>query len=85
MNMRGNALAAAGLAAALVAAVGCHHDRYGLAYKPKEEVVLPADEARFNNPPSAPYKKRPLKGGDEKALLNRDKMMGGGGAMQPGF
>lgn len=82
--MRGKALVAVGLAVA--AAVGCHHDKYGLAYKPKEEVVLPADEARFNNPPSAPYKKRPLKGGEEKALLARDKMVGGsGGPGQPGF
>jgi hypothetical protein len=84
--MRGKVLAAAGLAAAVTAAaVGCHHDRHGLAFTPKEEVVLPADEARFNNPPSAPYKKRPPKGGDDKALLNRDKMMGGSGPMQPGF
>ncbi len=85
--MRGKVLAAVGLAAAFAAAVGCHHDKYGLMYKPKEEVVLPTDEARFNNPPSAPYKKRPARGGDDKALLGRDKMMGGGGGSMggPGF
>jgi hypothetical protein len=84
--MRGKPLWA-GFAAALTAAlVGCHHDRFGLAYKPKEEAVLPADEPRFNNPPSAPYKKRLPKGGDEKTLMGRDKMMGGGGGpMSPGF
>lgn len=86
MNMRGKALAAAGLAAAVAAAVGCHHDKHGIAYTPKEEIVLPADEARFNNPPSAPYKKRPPKGGDDKALLTRDKIGAGGGMMGgPGF
>ena len=84
--MRGKALAAAGLAAAaMTAAVGCHHDRFKLAYTPKEEVVLPADEARFNNPPSAPYKKRPVKSADEKALLGREARPGGSGPMQPGF
>jgi hypothetical protein len=85
--MRGKLLAAFGLAAAIVAtAAGCHHDKYGLMYKPKEEVVLPTDEARFNNPPSAPYKKRPVRTGDDKALLGRDKMMGGsGGPGGPGF
>ena len=85
--MRGNALLA-GLAAAVAVGVagGCHHDKYGLAYKPKEECVLPSDEPRFNDPPSAPYKKRTPKGGDEKTLLGRDKMMGGGGnGFGPGF
>jgi hypothetical protein len=86
--MRGKLLAAFGLAAAVVAtAAGCHTDKYGLMYKPKEELILPADEPRFNNPPSAPYKKRPAKSGDEKALLGRDRMMGGGGGGPggPGF
>ncbi|HYH67270.1 MAG TPA: hypothetical protein VD866_21415 [Urbifossiella sp.] len=83
--MRGKLLAAFGLAAAVVAvATGCHHDKHGLMYTPKEEVVLPADEARFNNPPSAPYKRRPAKSGDDKALLGRDRMMGGGGGGGPG-
>ena len=85
--MRGKLLAALGLATAVVAvAAGCHHDKHGLMYTPKEEVILPSDEARFNNPPSAPYKKRPAKSGDEKALLGRDRMMGGGGGPGgPGF
>jgi hypothetical protein len=83
--MRGKALLAAGLAAAVAAAVGCHHDKYGLAYKVKEEAVLPADEPRFNNPPSAPYKKRPTQSSDEKTLLARDKMLNGSGPLNPGF
>ena len=85
--MRGKLLAALGLATAVVAAAaGCHTDKYGLMYKPKEEVILPSDEARFNNPPSAPYKRRPAKAGDDKALIGRDRMMGGGGGPGgPGF
>ena len=86
--MRGKLLAALGLAAAVVAvAAGCHHDKHGLMYKPKEEVVEPPDEGRFNNPPSAPYKRRPVKTGDDKALIGRDRMVrgGGGGPGGPGF
>ncbi|HEX4610777.1 MAG TPA: hypothetical protein VH092_21485 [Urbifossiella sp.] len=82
--MRGKALAAAGLAAAVMAVVGCHHDKYGLGFKPKEEIVLPPNEARFDNPPSAPYKKRPVKG-DEKTLIGRDKSPNGGGPLNPGY
>lgn len=85
--MRGKLLAAFGLATAVVAAAaGCHHDKHGLMFTPKEEVVEPPNEARFNNPPSAPYKKRPAKTGDDKALIGRDRMMGGGGGPGgPGF
>lgn len=83
--MRGKLLAALGLAAAIVAvAAGCHHDKHGLMFKPKEEVIEPPNEARFNNPPSAPYKKRPAKSGDDKALLGRSMGGPGGGMGGPG-
>ncbi|MFO0799484.1 MAG: hypothetical protein U0804_18600 [Gemmataceae bacterium] len=84
--MRGKLPAVLGLAVALVAAsAGCHHDKHGLMFKPKEEVVLPADEARFNNPPTAQYKKRPVKSADDKALLGRQMGGPGGGMGGPGF
>jgi hypothetical protein len=42
---------------AIAAAAGCHHDKYGLKTTRAEEMVLPPDEARFNNPPESEYKK----------------------------
>jgi len=80
--MRGKALFVAGLTAAVTVVLGCHHDRHGIAFKPKEECVLPANEARFNNPPSAEYRKPPPKAADPKALAGGNKM--GGGPLNPG-
>jgi hypothetical protein len=67
--MRG-ALLAVGLLVAMVAAAGCHHDKYGLRPKHKEEPFLPPDEKRYNEPDTAPYKKPPPPK-DEKTLLGR--------------
>lgn len=75
--MRGKALFVAGLTAAVVVALGCHHDKHGIAYRPKEECVLPADEARFNNPPTADYRKPAAKTVDTKALMGGGNKMGG--------
>ena len=41
----------------LVAAAGCHRDKYNLTAKFEEDYVLPPDEARFNNPPESGYRK----------------------------
>jgi hypothetical protein len=79
--MRGRALAA-GLATAAAVVLGCHHDPKKVGYEPKERCVLPADEPRFNDPPSAEYRKRPA-AKDEKTLFGRDKM--GGGPLAPGL
>ncbi|MBX9585384.1 MAG: hypothetical protein K2X87_34180 [Gemmataceae bacterium] len=77
--MRGKALAV-GLATAAAVVLGCHHDPKKVSYEPKERAVLPGDEARFNDPPSAEYRRRPA-AKDEKTLFGRDKM--GGGPMSP--
>lgn len=37
--------------------LGCAKDKYGLKTKHAEEMVLPPDEPRFNNPPQSEYKK----------------------------
>lgn len=77
------ALFAAALTAAIVVAVGCHHDKYHLTHKVKEECVLPPDQARFNDPPSAEWRKPPPKGEEKTLLGNKDKMAGPIGT--PGF
>lgn len=75
--MHTRALCAGLLTAAIAVLVGCHHDKRNLFFKPKEELVAVPDEARFNNPPTAEYRKRaPAK--DEKTLLGRNKMGGPG-------
>ena len=78
--MRAKALAA-GLATAAAVVLGCHHDKKNIAYTPKEQAILPADEPRFNNPPSAEYRKRPAPK-DEKTMFGREKM---GGPISPGL
>lgn len=45
----------------LAASLGCHHDKYGLKVKHPEELVVPPNEPRFNNPPESGYKKPPPK------------------------
>ncbi|CAN5541063.1 hypothetical protein BH11PLA2_BH11PLA2_28010 [soil metagenome] len=50
-----------GFTLGLIAVAGCHHDKYGLKTTRKEELVLPPDEGRFNNPPESEYKKPPAK------------------------
>jgi hypothetical protein len=57
-----------------LAALGCHHDKYGLKAKHPEEMVLPPDEPRFNNPPQSEYKKP-----DRKKEVRPGP--GGGGSM----
>lgn len=79
--MRGKALAVGALTA-LAVVLGCHHDEKKVRFDPKERAVLPGDEARFNHPPSAEYRKRPVVK-DEKTMFGRDKM--GGGPMTPGL
>jgi hypothetical protein len=81
--MRRKALLAAGLTTALTVMAGCHHDKHGLSYQPKEECVLPPDQPRYNNPPSAEYRKRPPKP-EEKTLMGRDRMGAGPGPLGTG-
>ena len=80
--MRVKALLAAALAAATVVAAGCHHDKYNLKLKPKEECPLPPDEPRFNDPETATWRK-PAPKKEEKALIGgtSGKM---GGPLNPG-
>jgi hypothetical protein len=67
--MRG-VLRTLGLAGAVTAVLGCHHDKYNLKPEQVEEYYLPPDEARYNLPDVAPYKKPPPQK-DEKTLLGR--------------
>lgn len=78
--MRGKAVVVAVFTALFVAAIGCHHDKYGIRTKFKEEAYLPpTGQARFDNPPSEEYRKPPPKPQD-KSLMGG----GGGGAGMPG-
>jgi hypothetical protein len=78
--MRGKAITFAVLTALLVAAAGCHHDKYGIRQKFKEEVYLPPEgQARFDRPPAEEYRKPPPKPQD-KSLMGG----GGGGMNMPG-
>jgi hypothetical protein len=67
--MRGT-LWAIGLLVAMAAASGCHHDKYNLRPKKKEEVFLPTDDKRYNEPETMPWKKPPPPK-EEKTLLGR--------------
>ncbi|MCS6867111.1 MAG: hypothetical protein RMJ56_14020 [Gemmataceae bacterium] len=51
-------------------ATGCYHDKYGLYEPPKDEYVLPPDEARYNLPETATYRAAP-KPKQEDTLMNR--------------
>jgi hypothetical protein len=64
----------------LTALVGCHHDKYHLKPEQVEEYYLPPDEARYNLPDTAPYKKPPAQK-DEKTLLSRPGPGSGPGGM----
>lgn len=70
---------AIGLLMAMIAAAGCHHDKYNLRPKSKEEPFLPPNEKHYNEPETAPYKKPPPPK-DEKTLLGRP-----GPGMGPGM
>ena len=74
--MRGKALLLSGLTTAIVVLAGCHHDKYGVRYTPKEKCVIPPDESRYNDPPSAEYR-APTPKAAEKTLLNRNNGKGG--------
>jgi hypothetical protein len=78
--MRGKAALLAIFTAALTVVVGCHHDKKHIGFTPKEECVLPPDQSRFNNPPSAEYRKK-VESKDEKTLLGSNKS---GGGFKPG-
>ena len=74
-----SALWAIGLFVAMVGALGCHHDKFNMKPKEKEEPILPPDEKRYNEAETAPYKK-PAPPKDEKSLIGRP-----GPGMGPGF
>lgn len=80
--MRGKTLLAGLLAGGLLAAVGCHHDKHHVSLPQVEEYTLPPDEARFNNAPTAEYRK-PRTKAEDKALIGNK--MGGPGPLGPGF
>ena len=67
----------------LMAAVGCHRDKYQMRPVVREEAVLPPNEKRYNEPDTAGFKNtrtgQPAK--DDKALMNRP---GGVGPLGPG-
>jgi hypothetical protein len=75
--MRG-VLRTLGLALGVVVIVGCHHDKYNIKPPHVEEYYLPPDEARYNLPDTANYKKPPAQK-DEKKNLDRPGFGPGGG------
>lgn len=77
--MRG-ALRILGLAIGVAAIVGCHHDKYNIKPPHVEEYNIPPDEARYNLPDTAGYKKPPAEK-DEKTLLGRPGNGSGPGGM----
>ena len=81
-DMWGKALLVGLLTAVIVVGVGCHHDRHRVSVPQIEEYPLPPDEARFNNPPTAEYRKPPVKS-EEKALIGNKT--GGPNFGGPGF
>jgi hypothetical protein len=79
--MRARVLFAGAFSAAVVVVLGCRHDKPG-DFKPKEECVLPpTNQARFDEPPSAAYRKPPAKA-EDKSLMGKNQM--GGGPLSPG-
>jgi hypothetical protein len=81
--MRG-ALRILSLTTGLAAIIGCHHDKYNIKPPQVEEYCIPPDEARYNLPDTAPYKKPPPQK-DEKALLGKQGPGMGGGGPPGGF
>ena len=59
------------LIAGMAALAGCHHDKYNLKPEYPEEYYLPPDEARYNLPDTAPYKKPPAPKEESKTLLGK--------------
>ena len=64
----------------LVAALGCHKDKYHMSAKFEEDYVLPPDEPRFNNPPESGYKKPTKRKADDVRNSPGLGSNGGGGA-----
>jgi hypothetical protein len=67
-----------GLMLGFAVLIGCHHDKYNMRPPHVEEYYLPPDEARYNLPDTAPYRKPPSTK-DEKTLLGRPNSGGPGG------
>jgi hypothetical protein len=86
--MLGKAVLFAVLTAGLVVTAGCHHDKFQVKCPPKEECVLPPDDARFNDAPTQGYRKRPPKPEDKSLMggggMGRGPMGGGPGGLNPG-
>lgn len=80
------ALLAAVLAAAAVVIAGCHHDRYNIKYKTKEECPLPPHEPRFDDPETATWRRPIPKKENSKPMMGSgpSRMMGGAGGLNPG-
>jgi hypothetical protein len=63
-----------------LAAIGCYHDKYDVNGPVREEYRLPPDEARYNQPDTATFRRKaPEK--QQETLMNRNK---GGGPGGPG-
>jgi hypothetical protein len=55
---------------AVLAVLGCYHDKYNMKPTLREEYTLPPQEKRFNEPEMTPYRKPPPPK-EEKTLLGR--------------
>ena len=58
----------------LVASFGCHHDKYNMNPTVKEQYAEPPNEARYNLPDTAGYRK-PAAPKEDKTMTGK---MGGG-------
>lgn len=61
----------------LLAAVGCHRDKYQMRPVVREEAVLPPNEKRYNEPDTAGYKNaKSALPQDDKSIMNRPGPLG---------
>jgi hypothetical protein len=70
--MWARALTAAVVAAGLAVLIGCHQKTRNLVPPRVDEVKMPPDEKRFNEPPSENWKPDPPKKADT-SLLGKDR------------
>ncbi len=73
-------IALAGLIVA-IATIGCYHDKYGMAAPKREDYILPPDQKRYNEPPTAEWQPPPPPK-QQDTLMNK---AGLGGGATPGL
>jgi hypothetical protein len=64
-----------------LASIGCYHDKYNLSGPKREDYELPPDQARFNQPETAPYKPPPAPKEQDTLIKSGSKGAGAGGGL----